>query len=85
VAVGIHNLDRIVPPITYRSENINSKTFETYDAMVKGTARKILEEHPKGQEYSNLVPPGNKAVFMEDSEGTVLSMPPVINGRKNSS
>ena len=82
VAVGIHNLDRITPPITYRSENINSKTFETYDTMVKGTARKILEEHPKGQEYSYLVPHGNKAVFMEDADGTVLSMPPVINGRK---
>ena len=82
VAVGIHNMDKIVPPILYKEENLDSKTFETYDALVRGTARTILAEHPKGQEYSNLIPSGEKGVFIEDGEGTVLSMPPVINGRK---
>jgi len=82
VAVGIHNLDKIAPPILYKAENIDSKTFETYDTLVRGTPRRILAEHPKGQEYSNLIPSGDNAVFIEDSEGTVLSMPPVINGRK---
>ena len=82
VAVGIHDLEKIVPPIFYKAGNVDTKIFETYDRILKGTARKILEEHPKGQEYSNLIPPGDKAVFIEDSEGTVLSMPPVINSRK---
>ncbi|WP_393971829.1 phenylalanine--tRNA ligase subunit beta [Oxyplasma meridianum] len=82
VAVGIHNLDAIVPPILYKAENMDTKTFETYDAQVNGTARKILAEHPKGQEYSKLIPSGVNAVFIEDSEDTVLSMPPVINGRR---
>lgn len=82
VAIGIHNLDRIVPPIEYKAENVDSKSFETYDSLIRGYARDILLKHPKGQEFSYLIPPGNKAVFIEDSNGDILSMPPVINGRK---
>lgn len=82
VAIGIHNLDKITPPVEYRVENIDSKSFETYDSFIHGTAREILSRHPKGQEFSNLIPSGDNAVFIEDGRGDVLSMPPVINGKK---
>ncbi|MCK4340989.1 MAG: phenylalanine--tRNA ligase subunit beta [Phycisphaerae bacterium] len=43
------------------------------------TPREILEQHKTGQEYAHLLKPLKKYPLLRDGEGTVLSMPPIIN------
>ena len=43
------------------------------------TPREILETHKTGQAYAHLLKPLKKYPLLRDGEGTVLSMPPIIN------
>lgn len=83
VSIGIHDLDKISPPLLYCARGRGEVKFDTYDGMVTGTASEILKKHPKGVEFSKLIPPGDKVPLILDSENGVLSMPPVINGSKS--
>ncbi len=80
VSIGIHDTTGLKGPIYYRAYKSDKISFTTYDGEVTGTAAKIMAEHPKGQEYSHLIPLGNEVPIIEDSVHHVLSMPPVING-----
>ena len=40
----------------------------------------ILEKHPKGIEYANLLEGMDKFPVIFDSDNKVLSFPPIING-----
>lgn len=80
VSIGIHDTRGISGPIHYRAYNSDEIVFTTYDGEVTGSARKILEEHPKGQEYGHLIPSDHEVPIIEDDKQHVLSMPPVING-----
>ena len=42
----------------------------------------ILESHPKGQEYAYILKGYDKFPILEDSKGTILCFPPVINSEK---
>ena len=44
------------------------------------TLRQILENHKKGRKYAHLIEKFDKYPLIKDSEGNVLSMPPIING-----
>ena len=80
VSIGIHDTTGLKGPIHYRAYKSDKISFTTYDGEVTGTAAQIMEKHPKGQEYSHLIPSGNEVPIIEDSMRHVLSMPPVING-----
>jgi len=43
------------------------------------TPREILQNHKTGQAYAHLLQPLSKYPLLRDEEGTVLSMPPIIN------
>ena len=43
------------------------------------TPREILQQHKTGQAYAHLLEPLKKYPLLRDSQGTVLSMPPIIN------
>ncbi|MFH1746250.1 MAG: phenylalanine--tRNA ligase subunit beta [Planctomycetota bacterium] len=43
------------------------------------TPREILEQHKTGQAYAHLLKPFSKYPLLRDGQGTVLSMPPIIN------
>ncbi len=80
VSIGIHDTTGLKGPIYYRAYKSDNVRFTTYDGEVTGTAEEIISKHPKGQEYSHLIPSGNEVPIIEDSMHQVLSMPPVING-----
>ena len=44
------------------------------------TIDEILEHHPKGQDYAHLLEGMDLVPLIEDSNGDVLSFPPIING-----
>lgn len=83
VSIGIHDLDNISPPFTYDAIDPDKISFETYDSLVKGSARAILRTHPKGIEFSHLLGDLMKVPIILDSENDVMSMPPIINGIKS--
>ncbi|MEM0158768.1 MAG: phenylalanine--tRNA ligase subunit beta, partial [Thermoplasmataceae archaeon] len=80
VSIGLHDSKNISNNITFRAYRQDEIAFTTYDGLVSGTAKKILEEHPTGKLYSNLVQASDTVAILEDSNGNVLSMPPIING-----
>ncbi len=80
VSIGIHDGKDLRLPLTYSARNSSEVSFTTYDGTVTGTAKEILNKHPKGIEYAHLIPSGNLVPLIEDSDNRVLSMPPVVNG-----
>ena len=46
------------------------------------TPREILERHKTGQEYAHLLKAFTHYPLLHDGQGTVLSMPPIINSEK---
>lgn len=82
-SIGIHDLSKISLPARFVSADSDSLEFTTYDGLISGSARSILEKHPKGIEFSHLIKSETHVPVILDSEDRVLSLPPVINGLKS--
>ncbi|WP_258084666.1 phenylalanine--tRNA ligase subunit beta [Thermococcus thermotolerans] len=78
VAIGIFDFDRVKPPIYYRAAEKTEK-FVPLGFDEELTLEEILERHEKGREYGHLIRDKPHYPLLVDSEGKVLSMPPVIN------
>ena len=77
-SIGIHDLDKFKPPVRYTVKTSDFK-FKPLDSDREMTIEEILKYHPKGVEYGHILAGFNKYPIIEDSEGLVLSMPPIIN------
>lgn len=82
-SIGIHDLEKIKLPAKFDSVSAESIEFTTYDGTLTGTPGYVLKNHPKGIEYGNLISGRKSVPVILDREGDVLSMPPVINGKKS--
>ena len=82
VSIGLHDVKKIVFPIRYEAVPARDIRFTTFDG-ISGSAYDILEKHPKGIEFSLLLPGKEEVPLILDSEGGVLSMPPIVNGNKS--
>ncbi len=78
VAIGIFDFDKVKPPIYYRAAEKTEK-FVPLGFTEELTLEEILEKHEKGKEYGHLIRDRPYYPLLVDSEGKVLSMPPVIN------
>jgi phenylalanyl-tRNA synthetase beta chain len=79
LAIGLHNLDAITPPIYYEGREL-SFTFTPLGAIRPMTLREILTETETGREYGRILSNSDLYPILRDSKGTVLSFPPIING-----
>ncbi len=79
LAIGVYPLSKIKFPIYYKAILPDSISFVPLDFKKEMTPQEILEEHPKGQEYSYILKDYKKYPILIDSEKNVLSFPPVIN------
>ncbi|ASJ03180.1 phenylalanine--tRNA ligase subunit beta [Thermococcus profundus] len=78
VAIGIFDFDKVKPPVYYRAAEKTEKFVPLgYDEEM--TLEEILEKHEKGKEYGHLIKDKPFYPLLVDSEGKVLSMPPIIN------
>ncbi len=79
-SIGVYDRDTITDHIEYTAIDPDSQKFcplgMPNTAM---TPNQILEDHPKGAAYAHLMEPYKKYPALIDSEGQVLSMPPIIN------
>ncbi|MCL4435305.1 MAG: phenylalanine--tRNA ligase subunit beta [Thaumarchaeota archaeon] len=79
VSTGLHNLDAVKPPFTYKAV---PPSFE-FTPLGQGremSMAEILREVETGQKFGHILKDFSKYPVIMDREGTVLSFPPVING-----
>lgn len=78
-AIGVYDYDKIKGPIRYTTFRPDELKFVPLGFTKEMSLRKILEEHPKGQEYGRLLEGKEEYPIFIDGANNVLSMPPVIN------
>ena len=78
LSIGVYDLDLIKFPLTYTTKPRNFK-FIPLEMESEMKLDKILEEHPKGVDYSHLLDGFKEVPIWIDDNQKVLSMPPIIN------
>ncbi|MGC8557373.1 MAG: phenylalanine--tRNA ligase subunit beta [Nitrososphaeria archaeon] len=78
VAIGFHDFSVITPPITYTVVDSNF-SFIPLNGTHMMTVYDILKETEQGRKYGYLLTTTDYPALI-DSNGTVLSLPPIING-----
>ncbi len=81
-SIGIYDLDSVKPPITYTALKPEEIRFTPLEESKPMTAKEILTQTPKGVEYAHLLEGLPRYPLLVDSEGQVLSMPPIINSEE---
>ncbi|MCX8202772.1 MAG: phenylalanine--tRNA ligase subunit beta [Nitrososphaeria archaeon] len=79
VAIGIHDLSRVRPPVRYIARPLDEVRFVPLHGTVPMTCAEILERLPTGRAYGDLVRHTGLAPLILDGRGEVMSFPPVIN------
>jgi phenylalanyl-tRNA synthetase beta chain len=79
VAIGFHNSSVIRPPVRYFATRDKSFSFQALGSIEKSTIEDILHNTEQGRSYSHILSQGIFPI-LADADGTVLSMPPIING-----
>src|SRR5881296_2092872 len=80
VAIGIHDMDKVTPPYTYKAVLPTDVRFTPLGMAQEMDLLEILTKHEKGREYAHLVASQPVFPIITDAKGQVLSFPPVING-----
>ncbi len=78
-SIGIYNFDLIKPPIEYTAVQPKKASFIPLGFTETMDLDEILKRHPKGVEYGHIVKRHPRYPMLYDSEGKVLSFPPIIN------
>ncbi len=78
-SIGVYDLDKVEFPIRYRVVD-GSYTFVPLGFDEEMSIEEIKEKHPKGREFTDLVP-GPRYVVWEDKRGKTLSWPPIVNSQ----
>lgn len=82
VAIGIYPANNITFPITYKTSEPETTAFIPLGMTEKITLKKILQIHPKGKEYAQILANTTRYPLLVDANKQVLSFPPIINAEK---
>ncbi len=77
-SIGVHDLREVEPPLRYAAAGGEELRFVPLGESREMSLAEVLREHPKGREYGHILR-GSRVPVVLDSEGKVLSLPPVIN------
>ena len=77
VAIGLHDADKLEPPISYHTVGENYR-FVPLGGSEEMPVRDIREHTERGRQYGHLIE-GDRYPVIADKSGAVASMPPVIN------
>ncbi len=81
LAIGLHDLSTVDAPFTYKAVEPEKVSFTPLEYDRDMELGKILDEHEKGKKYSWILEDEDKYPIIKDSEGRVLSFPPIINNQ----
>jgi phenylalanyl-tRNA synthetase beta chain len=79
-SIGIHNLDVIRFPVTYKTVS-GDYSFIPLNESSKFSIYQILKDLEIGRQYGHIVSAFDQYPIIIDRAGTVLSLPPIINGQ----
>jgi phenylalanyl-tRNA synthetase beta chain len=65
--------------ITYTTAHKDTLSFTPLRSDMPMTAREILTHHPSGKLYAHTLPESDFVPVLQDGNGQILSMPPIIN------
>jgi len=77
--IGIYPLEKLKFPITFEGKDWKDVKFRPLEYPVELSVKDILEKHKKGKEYGHLMKDWDKCTLFIDNDGTIMSMPPIIN------
>jgi len=77
-SIGIHDLDKIVFPITYTTVSKAHK-FTPLESSQESTIAEILEKTDVGQKYGSILNNTSNFPIILDAKGNTISFPPIIN------
>jgi len=80
VAIGIHDFRAVTPPFIYKAVLPDEISFIPLQGTERMTPAEILLRHEKGMAYAFVLEGKERYPMIVDSEGEVLSFPPIING-----
>ncbi len=78
-SIGIHDLDSIKFPITYKTVS-DDFSFVPLGEVSSITIKQILNELDIGRQYRHILDNSNRYPLIIDADNNVLSFPPIING-----
>jgi len=78
-SIGLYQADLIQSPLSYTVANPDIITFAPLGSENKRSLREIVETHPKGSEYGEIISQFESWPVLVDGADNVLSLPPVIN------
>ncbi len=81
LAIGLHDLSTVEAPFTYKAVEPEKVEFTPLEYDREMQLGEILDEHEKGRKYSWILEDEEKYPVIEDSEGNILSFPPIINNQ----
>jgi phenylalanyl-tRNA synthetase beta chain len=79
-SIGIHNLDVIEFPVRYKTVP-GDYSFRPLNESSEFLIDKILKDLDIGKQYGHILSAFNRYPLIVDNIGTVLSLPPIINGQ----
>jgi phenylalanyl-tRNA synthetase beta chain len=79
ISMGLYRTAIIKWPVVYKAVDPKSVKFVPLQGDRAMDLREILAEHPKGREYGFILENEPLHPLLTDSEGSVLSYPPIIN------
>lgn len=79
-SIGVHNLDVVRPPFTFKAVEPCSVRFVPLGMTKEMSLSEVLKKHEKGIAYRHLVERSPQYPLLVDRDRKVLSMPPIING-----
>jgi phenylalanyl-tRNA synthetase beta chain len=77
--MGLYRISLIKWPIVYKGVDPDSVSFVPLQWDSPLTLREILKQHPKGKEFAFIQEHEPVHPLLTDSQGVVLSYPPIIN------
>ncbi|MHA1380043.1 MAG: phenylalanine--tRNA ligase subunit beta [Candidatus Helarchaeota archaeon] len=78
-SIGVHDLDKIKPPILYTAKKPEDIYFIPLQETKAMDGNEILRKIKKGIQYADLIRNSPVYPVITDSEDTILSLPPIIN------
>ncbi|MDP3026691.1 MAG: phenylalanine--tRNA ligase subunit beta, partial [Nanoarchaeota archaeon] len=82
IAIGIYPLEAIKLPITFLAKKPEDIKFQPLEFPREINGRQILNQHPAGREYADLLKDKEVFPIFQDANNEILSMPPIINSHK---
>lgn len=79
LSIGLYDASRIVLPIHYKGVLPGEVRFTPLDFTEEMDLETVLKQHPKGIQYAHILRGSSHYPVLMDSNGAVLSFPPIIN------